>query len=205
MCSTPPHIRLPAVLSSPASATRRFSIRCWCCSMSSILLVQSFQSSLSGASSVPVLTGQVCHPETRVGVMIRQVNLEVQAVPGRTTRHKTLASTCRPLDRSLTTILLPVLWPFFPGLRVRLPLALRPHGDCGCLLPLDLPRPPPWGWSHLWRAERNMLSTHSTRQSVRQSVLIRTRSSRHRAHADDDRATGSAPPCPASDPSSWSC
>lgn len=49
----------------------------------------------------------------------------------------------RPLGRSRTTNLLPVLCPLGPGLLVRLPLVFQPHGDDGCRLPLDLPRPPP--------------------------------------------------------------
>lgn len=54
-----------------------------------------------------------------------------------------------PRGRSLSTILLLPFGPLGPGLRVRLPLVGQPHTDTGCLLDLDLPRPPPCGWSHL--------------------------------------------------------
>lgn len=50
-----------------------------------------------------------------------------------------------PLGRSRITNLLPVLWPREPGFLVRLPLVFQPHGELGCLLPLDLPLPPPCG------------------------------------------------------------
>ncbi len=48
-----------------------------------------------------------------------------------------------PLGLSLMTILLLFFGPLGPGLLVRRPLVNQPQGDLGCLLPLDLPRPPP--------------------------------------------------------------
>ena len=47
------------------------------------------------------------------------------------------------------TILLLFLGPLGPCFRVRTPFATQPQTERGCLLPLDFPRPPPWGWSHL--------------------------------------------------------
>lgn len=54
-----------------------------------------------------------------------------------------LARLSLPRGRSLTTILLLPLGPLGPGLRVRLPFVGHPQMDTGCLLDLDLPRPPP--------------------------------------------------------------
>lgn len=61
-----------------------------------------------------------------------------------------------PRGRSRTTILLLFFGPLGPGLRVRVPLVPQPQIDTGCLFDLDLPRPPPWGWSFLRHRCLNM-------------------------------------------------
>ena len=60
-----------------------------------------------------------------------------------------------PLGRSVMTILLLFFGPLGPGFLVRVPFVPQPQGETGCLFDFDLPRPPPCGWSDLFRDDKS--------------------------------------------------